>query len=103
VLDGRDDPTRGIIDFDPWRGCGDGVCSTGESACACPGDCGAAPDSESVCTDRMDDDCDGRVDCDDGDCAGSCPVCASTGASCQAAADCCSSKCNGPAGQRRCR
>jgi parallel beta-helix repeat protein len=103
VLDGGDDPSRGVIDFDPWRGCGDGICSTGESACVCPADCGAPPAAESLCTDGMDDDCDALVDCDDGDCAGSCPACAAAGESCQSAADCCSSKCKGSAGQRRCR
>jgi Right handed beta helix region len=103
VLDGHDDPTRGMIDYDPWRGCGDGVCSAGESSCACPADCGPPPAAESVCTDGMDDDCDGLVDCDDGDCAGACAVCLAAGASCHSSADCCSSKCKGPAGRSTCR
>jgi parallel beta-helix repeat protein len=104
VLDGADDPTRGLIDYDPWRGCGDGVCNEGESACTCPGDCGAPPASESVCTDGMDNDCDGLVDCDDGDCAGSCRVvCLPAGASCGSNAECCSSKCKGRAGRASCR
>jgi parallel beta-helix repeat protein len=103
VLDGADDPSRGLIDYDPWRGCGDGVCSEGESACACPADCGAPPSFEAACTDGMDDDCDGLVDCDDGDCAGSCSVCSLVGDLCSSDADCCSGKCKGTAGQRRCR
>jgi parallel beta-helix repeat protein len=103
VLDGADDPSRGVIDYDPWRGCGDGVCSAGESACACPNDCGAPPAFESACTDGMDDDCDGFVDCNDDDCDGACTVCLAVGASCQGDADCCSNKCKGPAGRSTCR
>jgi hypothetical protein len=103
VFDGNDDASRGLIDFDPWRGCGDGICSTGESVCLCPSDCGAHPVTESACNDTTDDDCDGLVDCDDNDCAASCSVCTAAGALCQSDSECCSGRCKVSGGQRRCR
>jgi hypothetical protein len=51
--------------------CGDGTCNGGETSCSCPEDCGAPPTSETgLCTDGVDNDCDGLIDCNDGDCSG---------------------------------
>jgi hypothetical protein len=44
-----------------------GACDQGEDVCVCVNDC-VAPSVESFCTDGLDDDCDGRVDCADADC-----------------------------------
>jgi len=66
---------------------------------------GCTPTAE-VCTDGVDNDCDGLIDCADPDCAGN-PACTSTcgskGAACASDTDCCSSKCKGPAGRKSCR
>ena len=50
--------------------CGDGTCDPGEDPCNCSQDCGTPPSTETSCSDGIDDDCDGYVDCDDIDCAG---------------------------------
>lgn len=51
--------------------CGDGTCDVGESSCSCTADCGAPPSSElGLCSDGMDNDCDGFTDCADNDCLG---------------------------------
>jgi hypothetical protein len=47
--------------------CGAGGCEPGETGCNCPFDCGAPAASE-ACTNGVDDDCDGRVDCADETC-----------------------------------
>jgi hypothetical protein len=44
-----------------------GTCDLGEDICDCPGDCVPAV-AETLCTDSLDDDCDGDVDCYDLDC-----------------------------------
>jgi hypothetical protein len=49
--------------------CGNGVCDPAEDACTCPGDCGAPSATETSCSNGMDDDCDGLVDCYDPDCS----------------------------------
>ncbi|MCZ6754537.1 MAG: hypothetical protein O7E49_04410, partial [Gemmatimonadetes bacterium] len=55
--------------------CGDGNCDPGEDQCNCPADCGAPPLSEAgLCSNGIDDDCDGLTDCADPDCAAD-PVC----------------------------
>jgi len=48
-------------------------CDPGESSCNCAGDCGAPAAGESSCSDGLDDDCDGMVDCDDSECCGVAP------------------------------
>ena len=55
--------------------CGDGNCDPGEDPCNCPADCGPPP--AEICDNGVDDDCDGLIDCEDGDCAGdsACPTC----------------------------
>lgn len=84
-------------------GCGDGSCGAGE-ACACVTDCGAPPAVESSCSGGVDDDCDGKVDCADPDCASSasCGSCLATGASCSSDSQCCSARCKGKPGARSC-
>lgn len=84
--------------------CSDGFCDPGEDSCNCALDCGAPPPSESLCTDGFDEDCDGLTDCQDADC-GSDPacLCEPLGASCVADIECCSLKCRGPSGGKRCR
>jgi len=47
--------------------CGNGSCDPGEDMCSCPDDCGLMP-SEINCSDGVDNDCDGVVDCADDDC-----------------------------------
>ena len=86
--------------------CGDLVCDPGEE-CSCELDCGAAPGSETSCTDGVDNDCDGDIDCADADCSGD-PACAGcslgqVGDSCAADAECCSNKCKGPPGGKTCK
>lgn len=49
-------------------GCPDAVCDLSETSCTCPADCGAPPSIEGSCTDMIDDDCDGPIDCSDSDC-----------------------------------
>jgi len=74
--------------------CGDGFCDVDEDACSCSADCGAAPSTELICTDQLDDDCDGLTDCADSDCSvdDACS-CGAKGAACSSAADCCSNRC----------
>jgi hypothetical protein len=92
--------------------CGDATCDPGEDTCSCPADCGAPPASELECTDAVDNDCDGDVDCDDADCSED-PSCATGGGCdndgvCEPGEDCdncgndCDSKVNGPPSGRFC-
>ena len=84
--------------------CGDGTCNGDETTCSCAADCGAPASVETMCTDGLDDDCDGALDCSDSDCGGAAACsCLPRGASCSAGADCCSSKCGGKRGQKTCR
>lgn len=66
---------------------------------------GCTPSTE-ICTDGIDNDCDGAIDCADSDCSSS-PACAGScspgGSSCTVNADCCSNKCKGPSGRKTCR
>ncbi len=45
----------------------DGSCDAGEDVCFCVADCEPAVE-EAICTDGLDDDCDGALDCYDVDC-----------------------------------
>ena len=65
---------------------------------------GCTPTTE-VCSDGIDNDCDGAIDCADSNCSGSpsCGTCSPAGSSCSAASQCCSNKCKGPAGRQTCR
>lgn len=88
--------------------CGDTFCDSPENNENCSVDCGepCAGDEVGMCTDGIDNDCDGDTDCADFDCfddplcGGSCePV----GASCELDVDCCSNKCRGPSGRKTCK
>jgi len=56
------------VNSGPSSFCGDGTCNPGETPCNCPQDCGAPP--AEICNDGLDNDCDGFIDCLDGNCAG---------------------------------
>lgn len=68
-------PTGNGLDFPSFMTatefCGDGLCDAGiaEDPCGCETDCGPASGTELTCGDGRDDDCDGLIDCADGDCA----------------------------------
>jgi hypothetical protein len=83
------------IESSPPSSCGDGVCDPGEDECNCAADCGSPTTSEADCTDGIDDDCDGLVDCDDNDDCGGHPACAcgAKGDPCTWDSDCCSNDC----------
>lgn len=91
----------------PVAACGDGTCDPGETSCSCAADCGAPPGSEQSCTNGVDDDCDGQVDCFDSECSAdpSCDggSCEPVGASCVENQDCCSNKCRGKSGRKTCK
>jgi hypothetical protein len=59
---------------DPGEGCSfcadclDGTCQITENVCSCPEDCGMPPEVELDCSNTLDDDCDGLVNCADPDC-----------------------------------
>jgi hypothetical protein len=71
--------------------CGDGQCEAPEGCGSCGIDC-ASPAEE--CTNGVDDDCNGRVDCADDVCS-ALPACqcGGSGAACTSASDCCSANC----------
>jgi hypothetical protein len=48
--------------------CGDNTCQPSEQ-CSCHDDCGMPQLRETACTDDVDEDCDGAVDCNDGYCS----------------------------------
>ncbi|MCI0567836.1 MAG: trypsin-like peptidase domain-containing protein [Acidobacteria bacterium] len=65
---------------------------------------GACVPVTELCTDGIDNDCDGFTDCADSNCSGS-PSCSCSpvGASCTVNSDCCGNKCKGPAGRKTCK
>jgi hypothetical protein len=89
--DGVDNDCDGVADCsdsdcatDECCACGettcDALCAPGENPCNCPADCGpyAFEVPGPLCSDGIDNDCDGDIDCDDPGCAGdtlACPVC----------------------------
>ena len=77
--------------------CGGTDCNDGDPA--------INPLANEICTDTVDNDCDGLFDCDDDDCDLDpvCDVCGPKGASCVVDADCCSNKCRGPSGNMTCK
>ena len=73
-------PASPIREVTPGIGgpvCGDAHCDPGEDQCNCKSDCGAPPETETSCSDGIDEDCDTDTDCDDEDCLGdpACPYC----------------------------
>jgi len=85
--------------------CGDATCDLGEDPCSCSQDCGAPPVTEISCTDGVDNDCDGLMDCADADCSAD-PACAQTclpdGAACSVDAECCRNRCRLKDGNQVC-
>ena len=59
-------------------------------------DCGGSE----ICSDGVDNDCDGLTDSDDSDCQS---ACFAKGDACDTDGDCCSNKCRGPSGNRSCK
>jgi hypothetical protein len=60
---------------DPACLCGNGTCTPPENPCNCGVDCGPiAPSEAGLCSDAIDNDCDGQIDCADVDCGGD-PAC----------------------------
>jgi len=102
--------------------CDDGLFCNGAETCDPVFDCQAGTDpcapsdvcledsdtcctpSTEICNDTVDNDCDGLIDCDDADCSGdpAC-ACAATGEPCTDDADCCSNKCRGKPGAKKCK
>jgi len=73
------------------------------------GGCTVTESPEVSCTDGIDNDCDGQIDCADSDCAGD-PACGGGGCtlgqpgdSCTVNADCCSNSCKGKPGAKTCK
>ena len=95
------------IDCGSGPGCGDGICDPGENSCNCQLDCGAAPGTEipnATCSDGLDNDCDGSIDCSDTeDCSGE-PTCSdgckSKSEECRSNSECCSGSCHPKKGCR---
>lgn len=92
-----------------------GACPDGDSDGflddACGGtDCddanaGINPGALELCANAVDDDCNGLVDCADGSCSGdpACPSCLPQGTSCTSNSQCCSNKCRGRSGSKKCK
>jgi len=92
--------------------CGDGSCdpnTNNETNCNCSADCGTPDATETSCTDEVDNDCDGSIDCEDSDCDSdeACDVCdnddvCEEGESCTNCPNDCDSRTTGPPAGRFC-
>jgi hypothetical protein len=107
VCEGDEDVFNCSIDCGSAPFCGDGSCDAGEDECSCPTDCGFPPGNETpniTCQDGIDNDCDDLADCLDADCATD-PACdcLPPDALCTADDECCSNKCVGRPGAKRCK
>lgn len=66
--------------------------------------CVAVESSPATCTNGIDDDCDGLVDCSDSSCITTPACCHTAGQSCMISSDCCTGlSCVGPIGSRTCQ
>jgi len=68
TCEGDEGSTNCELDCGPPGFCGDGICDPGEDQCSCPEDCGEPPETETDCSDGVDNDCDELTDRDDPDC-----------------------------------
>lgn len=94
---GGDSDGNGIGDFCE---CGDGICNAVEDSCSCEVDCGPPPfeQDDLTCSDGLDNDCDGDVDCEDSGCS-SRPSCrCDNDGTCEAGEDCASCPADCPSG-----
>jgi hypothetical protein len=107
ACDGFEDGSTCSLDCGAPPSCGDGICNGDETSCSCDLDCGSPPTTEFLlCSDGVDNDCDGISDCADGDCSGdsACSLtCEPAGVSCTSNGDCCSGSCKGGTGKKVCR
>jgi hypothetical protein len=73
--DGVDNDCDGLKDC-AASSCAGRTCATGrtcqQNVCTCLTDGGTPQNTESLCFDGVDNDCDGRVDCADSDCSAAC-------------------------------
>ena len=89
------DPPAPCPDADNDGWCAADDCDDSDSA--------ISPGAVEICDDSRDNDCDGQVDGNDADCqTGACDL-LPVGAACDAPDQCCSQKCKGKPGQKRCR
>lgn len=65
--------SHGACDSSSNPVCGNGTCDAGENSTSCPVDCN---NSSEICSNMIDDDGDGLIDCSDGDCVND-PMCTS--------------------------
>ena len=70
--------------------CGNGSCEVGENPCRCGADCGLRLANEVLCSNAIDEDCDGLTDCADTDCctSGACAAQDADGDHFAASCDC---------------
>ena len=96
VCEGEENSYNCQIDCGAPPVCGDDTCDEGEDQCNCPQDCWDPPSKETICSDGIDDDCDGLIDCGDIDDCGDDPACTCLpkDSPCDYDSDCCSGKCH---------